>query len=42
LITEGNVVAPLRSFDVRHLSPGLYHVKLILNTGEVMLPFIKR
>jgi hypothetical protein len=41
IMTEGNIVARMRSFDVSHLAPGLYHVKLILNTGEVILPFIK-
>jgi hypothetical protein len=42
LTTEGNVAAPLGSFDVRHLSAGLYHVKLILNNGEATIPFIKQ
>lgn len=42
LMADGNIVGPTRSFDVKHLAPGLYHVKIVLNTGETIIPFIKR
>jgi hypothetical protein len=39
----GNITgAALTQFHVRNLAPGLYYVKLVLDEGEVVLPFVKR
>jgi hypothetical protein len=43
VVWMGNTVGqPITHFQTQNLIPGLYHVKLLLDDGEVILPFVKR